>query len=417
MSTLTKALWLSVGCVLGGVATTYAAASSDLTGAWKTETGMIHCLRQVGNEVFWYADDRPRVHNVFYGIRAGQYITGKWADLPGGQIRGYETLSLRIESPDRFVKISQTGPYLGSVWTRTEDSACACTSAGTIGAGQAGGIGTGSGNPPAVSLQCPCGLGQTWILDYQIGNYWRATLTRRGSSNVFDSVASTSAASGRGVCTIAIDGNDVTLRFTDTAGNNPSTWKGTVTGPIPCDDAPLCCAVNGTWAMDSNPGQVFQWKGRILCDVASLTGRGGGGGGGGGGGSTGIEGLPGANLPPTGGCEPPVSIPVATLPEPAVPTGATVCANQRTLPIMDYWLSRARPKQEPDEDLRFDCWGRIVGTSSSAVLTTAEPPTTSLTRCEWLWEMTEKSDTEISPETQRVLGPFREFVWNHIWRK
>ena len=63
-------------------------------------------------------DDWPRVINVFMGYIAGNTITGIWADLPGGNISGSGTLALRVESPDKLVKIDQSGNYLGSVWTK-----------------------------------------------------------------------------------------------------------------------------------------------------------------------------------------------------------------------------------------------------------------------------------------------------------
>jgi hypothetical protein len=96
---------------------------------------------------------------------------------------------------------------------------------------------------------------------------------------------------------------------------------------------------------------------------------------------------------------------------------AALCANPRTLPIMDYYLARAKPLQKAGEDLCFDPWGRIVGTSRTATISTAGPPTTSLSRCEWLWQITESSDFKVSPETARTLGTFREFVWSQIWLK
>jgi len=101
--------------------------SYNLTGTWNDENGVTYCIRQIEDNLFWNMDDRPRVHNVYYGIIAGGYVSGQWADLPGGQKSGGGGLSLRIESNNRFVKIGQTRNYLGSTWTRTDNTGCELT--------------------------------------------------------------------------------------------------------------------------------------------------------------------------------------------------------------------------------------------------------------------------------------------------
>jgi hypothetical protein len=97
---------------------------SDLTGSWRDENGIIYCMRQVGNELFWKMDDRPRVQNVFHGTISGNKITGKWADVPGGRIMNSGNLVLRIESGNRIVKAGQSSDYFGSVWTRSNSRDC-----------------------------------------------------------------------------------------------------------------------------------------------------------------------------------------------------------------------------------------------------------------------------------------------------
>jgi hypothetical protein len=97
----------------------------DLTGAWKDDNGSTYCIRQVGDQLSWRMNDKPRVHNVYFGTIAGQYVSGKWFDLPGGRQLGSGSLSLRIESNNRFVKIGQSANYLGSVWTRADNNLCA----------------------------------------------------------------------------------------------------------------------------------------------------------------------------------------------------------------------------------------------------------------------------------------------------
>lgn len=98
--------------------------SQGLTGEWTDDNGACYKIRQHNNRIFWTMDDSPRVLNVFHGYLAGNIIAGEWADLPGGNMHGDGTLALRVESPDRMVKINQTGNYLGTEWTRGSCSKC-----------------------------------------------------------------------------------------------------------------------------------------------------------------------------------------------------------------------------------------------------------------------------------------------------
>jgi hypothetical protein len=93
-------------------------ANAQLTGEWTDDNGSCYKIRQIENQIFWSMDNRPRVINVFTGYIAGNTITGTWVGLPGGNLQGSGTLSLRIESPNRMVKTDQTGNYGGSTWSR-----------------------------------------------------------------------------------------------------------------------------------------------------------------------------------------------------------------------------------------------------------------------------------------------------------
>ena len=86
-------------------------ATAQLTGEWQDQNGVCYRMRQVDNELWWFADNSPRVMNVFHGLIAGNSITGKWADIPGGQNRGGGTIALRIESNNRIIKTDQSGMY------------------------------------------------------------------------------------------------------------------------------------------------------------------------------------------------------------------------------------------------------------------------------------------------------------------
>jgi len=65
-----------------------------------------------------------------------------------------------------------------------------------------------------------------------------------------------------------------------------------------------------------------------------------------------------------------------------------ICDNPQTISMMDEWLRGANPveNQSPGYNLRYEPWGRLIGTSPSANLTAPNPPDTDLTRCEWLWK-------------------------------
>lgn len=84
--------------------------------------------------------------------------------------------------------------------------------------------------------------------------------------------------------------------------------------------------------------------------------------------------------------------------------GGGICADPRTLQIMDEWLSRAIPPQPAGSNLRYEAWGRVVGRSPSSTVTVNGKPDTRLTRCEWLWQYS----TQLS--STNGLGTLAEYV-------
>ena len=91
---------------------------AQLTGEWTDDNGGCYRIRQIHNNIFWNMDARPRVVNVFTGYLAGNIITGTLVDVPGGDLMGNGTLSLKVESNDLMVKIDQSGDYGGNIWYR-----------------------------------------------------------------------------------------------------------------------------------------------------------------------------------------------------------------------------------------------------------------------------------------------------------
>jgi hypothetical protein len=98
---------------------TQTSGTIDLTGFWRDNNCASYSVRQIGNKVSWWMDDRPQVTNVFEGTIDGNTLTGKWVDLPGGKLRGNGTLKLRIDSNDRLTKIDDS-PYGATTWNRRE---------------------------------------------------------------------------------------------------------------------------------------------------------------------------------------------------------------------------------------------------------------------------------------------------------
>ncbi len=125
---------------------------ADLTGYWDSDGGSRYRFRQVGDKLFWTVDHSPTVINVFYGTIAGNVISGTWADLPDSQSLGQGTISLRIESINRVIKIDQTGNYGDTIWTRSGS-----TSTGTKTGGQSntggGRAGAGDCKPPMKLIE------------------------------------------------------------------------------------------------------------------------------------------------------------------------------------------------------------------------------------------------------------------------
>jgi hypothetical protein len=95
------------------------ATAINLTGYWKSDTGALYYLRQIGDKLYWSMDAMPSSRNILTGSIAGGVITGDWVDLPGGATEtGTGTLKIRIDSKDKLTKLSGTSPYAAAGWTR-----------------------------------------------------------------------------------------------------------------------------------------------------------------------------------------------------------------------------------------------------------------------------------------------------------
>jgi hypothetical protein len=143
----------------------------DLSGFWKDDTGggAVYHVRQVGNRIYWVVDGTPMGSfvNLSYGEISGNIINGIWVDLPGSPSLGGGNLSLRIESNDRFVKVSSSPYYGAQTWTRQGSAVV--------------------GLPQQRIIPAAPRASQTRVWQYQSAGDWSGTWTRRENSNLYDS--------------------------------------------------------------------------------------------------------------------------------------------------------------------------------------------------------------------------------------
>lgn len=127
----------------------------DLTGFWQDDKGRAYAIRQIGENVWWSCNALPELRNVFRGTIKDMALSGEWSDLPGGQLNGGGTLTLRIDSADQLT-ILESRPMNGVVYgartltRRANDSTTESTS-----------------KPPAEPWETPQGQAaiDAWIND------------------------------------------------------------------------------------------------------------------------------------------------------------------------------------------------------------------------------------------------------------
>jgi subtilisin family serine protease len=106
--------------------------SGPLTGVWKNNDGGRYYIKQCNNIVWWTgmsnAGDGTAFTNVFKGKISlfplnqsklvGKNIVGDWCDVPRGTIMNCGLLTVKIKTMNELQKVSSTGGFGGSVWTR-----------------------------------------------------------------------------------------------------------------------------------------------------------------------------------------------------------------------------------------------------------------------------------------------------------
>lgn len=96
-------------------------SAQNLTGKWKGNDGGSYFLRQIDNELWWYGqskDGGKTWSNVFYGSIKGNYVTGKWADMPHGLAQNSGMMTIKILGNNKLKAIKKTGGFGGSEWSR-----------------------------------------------------------------------------------------------------------------------------------------------------------------------------------------------------------------------------------------------------------------------------------------------------------
>ena len=93
----------------------------NLAGTWAGNDGGTYVVRQDRDRISWTGksgDGGRTFVNDFKGQIRGNQIVGHFQDRPGAAIHSNGDLVLRIEGPDRFVMVTPSGGFGGSVWTR-----------------------------------------------------------------------------------------------------------------------------------------------------------------------------------------------------------------------------------------------------------------------------------------------------------
>ena len=84
--------------------------------------------------------------------------------------------------------------------------------------------------------------------------------------------------------------------------------------------------------------------------------------------------------------------------------GRGICQDPRVEQLMNDWLSRAIPPRKPGATLRYDCWGRVLGSANPGLITANQrPDTDGRTRCDYLSDHSHLY-------TSTNLGTMREYI-------
>jgi hypothetical protein len=93
----------------------------NLTGVWTCDDKGTYYMRQIGNKLWWYGEDRqtnPTFSNVARGTINGNIINLEVADVPKGKSSISDNLTLKAFPNNKLVIQEMTGKFNGSVWKK-----------------------------------------------------------------------------------------------------------------------------------------------------------------------------------------------------------------------------------------------------------------------------------------------------------
>jgi len=168
---------------------------TDLTGFWVDDTGggAVYRIRQHGVQFYWIVDGTPMGSfvNMAFGTISGNAINAEWIDLPGSPSLGNGHFTLRIESNNRIVKASTSvGNYGARAWTRqgSTQGPSPVVAPPPVVATPPVIVPPPVVSRPAATPAPTASPSQVSVWQYQIAAQaaWTGTMTRRGSTNVYD---------------------------------------------------------------------------------------------------------------------------------------------------------------------------------------------------------------------------------------
>jgi len=89
----------------------------DLTGVYMGKPDGVYYIRQIGNNVYWYGEQKsqsfpPFWSNIAYGTVNGNQLTMTWIDVPKGETMNSGTAVLQVSQPQAMTVLTvvqQTG--------------------------------------------------------------------------------------------------------------------------------------------------------------------------------------------------------------------------------------------------------------------------------------------------------------------
>jgi hypothetical protein len=103
----------------------------DLTGVYMGKPNGVYYIRQIGNGIYMYGEEKSQSYPPFrssiaYGTVSGNIVTLTWVDVPKGSTQNSGTLTLSITQPTGMTVLTtdqQTGGFATTQMIRTNQGA------------------------------------------------------------------------------------------------------------------------------------------------------------------------------------------------------------------------------------------------------------------------------------------------------